>query len=105
MISAALFLATACMLFYVVKYRIHIHVTYQRPAASTRRRPPEPPPAAQAPRPAGTTTITAVDLAATLVGLGMSKTEAKRAAARAIRRGAATDDQLIRIAIQEAQAA
>lgn len=112
MLSIACFIATAAMLFYVIRFRVHIHITYTPAAHKTPRRPAaartetaaRPQPAAMADSAADTIK----DLTSAIANLGVSKKVARAAAVRAAAPASGqvrTFDEMLRRAIQFAQEA
>lgn len=110
-LNLALFVSTALMLFYVIRYRIHLHVEY-RPRHNRRQKACDG--AAQrhsrfiaskagrvAPVDSGEASGVARDLESALINLGASSKEAKERTAAAIAQGPARDfDTLILRAMQ-----
>lgn len=129
MISASCFLFSASVLFFVLKYRVHIHVTYApridrravrdlrwpRPAVSSHgdhqdtmarvarmgKKPVAESPIGRS-APLAIATAAHSDIVSALVNLGCSKSEAREAAKRAVEQGPAEFESLLRRAIQEA---
>lgn len=99
-----MFLFSAAALYYVVRYRIHIHVTYQTPTRQPRRRPAGSPkrPAARSSEQDAEVSALARTLTETLVGQGATQTKARAASVAAILALGkdAAIDQLIRAAVQ-----
>ena len=104
-LNLGLFLSTAAMLFYVVRYRIHVHVEYtprhrRARAKGSARFASEPKRAADKNLGGGLSTV-ARDLESALMNLGASKKEARQRAAVAMAQGPTQDfDALILRAMQ-----
>ena len=105
--NLALFISTAAMLFYIVRYRIHLHVEYTpiRSRRHSRRAQASRSLASEvgqvAPVDSGEAAGVARDLESALVNLGATKKEARERTAYAIAAGPAPDfDTLILRAMQ-----
>lgn len=91
-----LFAISASILFYVVKYRIHVYVSYEPPIAPTK--------ASRTRLAPITDTDTNRVLTDTLIRLGAKPREAREAVARAIENSPSQDfDAILRTALQECQ--
>jgi hypothetical protein len=104
-LNLALFISTAAMLFYIVRYRIHLHVEYsplrsRRHARRARFQGPATEPGRVAPVDSGEASGVARDLESALVNLGASKEEARQRTACAIAQGPGDFDALILRAMQ-----
>lgn len=104
-INLALLISTAAMLFYIVRYRIHLHVEYT-PLKHKRGRkhsrsttPPSEPGRVAAENPGGGSAV-ARDLESALVNLGASRKEAQERTAAALAQGPADFDTLCFRAMQ-----
>lgn len=103
-LNLGLFLSTAAMLFYVVRYRIHVHVEYtprhrRARAKGSARFASEPKRAADKNLGGGLSTV-ARDLESALVNLGASRKEAQERTAAALAQGPADFDTLCFRAMQ-----
>ena len=102
--NLALFISTAAMLFYIVRYRIHLHVEYtplrSRRHARRRFQAPAMETGRVAPVDSGEASGVARDLESALVNLGASKEEARQRTACAIAQGPGDFDALILRAMQ-----
>jgi hypothetical protein len=98
--NAILFLASCAILYFVLKYRIHLHVEYSpRKAHRAHRRGVAPSTPSEAPASPVSVQMLA-DLESALVNLGASKPEARTRAAAAIAQGPGDFDALILRAMQ-----
>jgi hypothetical protein len=104
--NLALFISTAAMLFYIVRYRIHLHVEYTpiRSRRHSRRAQASRSIASGvgrvAPVDSGEAAGVAQDLQSALVNLGASSKEARERASAAIAQGPGDFDALILRAMQ-----
>lgn len=97
-------LLSAAILYFVIRYRVHIHISYTPPEPRRRsaRRPAGREPLAFVTSPASDPVLIA-DLTAALVGLGTAKTKARTAARLAAAEpGTLSFEDRLRIAIKEA---
>jgi hypothetical protein len=105
-LDLSLFISTAAMLFYVVRYRIHLHVEYTpiRSRRHARRAQASRSPASRVgqvtPFVSGEADGVARDLESALVNLGASSKEARERASAAIAQGPGDFDTLILRAMQ-----
>ena len=101
-LNLALFISTAAMLFYIVRYRIHLHVEYKprHRRASKASRSIASGVGQVAPVDSGEAAGVARDLESALVNLGASSKEARERAAAAIAQGPGDFDALILRAMQ-----
>jgi hypothetical protein len=102
----AMFIFSAAALYFIVRYRVYVHITYTEARPPRRRQSRVPVPATtayQAPAPPIADATEQV-LAQTLVNLGTSHAKARAAAKRAVaaHRDPISFDELIRTAIKEA---
>ena len=102
--NLALFLSTAAMLFFILRYRIHVHIEYT-PRHSRRRGSSSAgisrPPRVAGKLPGEECTPVTRDLISALVNLGAKKKEAQERAAAAIAEGPGDFDALILRAMQQ----
>lgn len=109
MFSLFALLASLSVLYFVLRYRVHVNITYQATNRQASVRRPVPVDNILRKR-AGYSSVPVVasgngiyrDLQSALVGLGCSKPAAKIAADKAVSAGPADFDVLLRRAIQEA---
>lgn len=96
-LNAALFLISCGSLFFVLRYRIHVHITSSRkfPRATMRRAHSEP-----VGHPAAEPSKIELDLISALKNLGASEGEARSRASRALAQGPGDFDALILRAMQ-----
>src|ERR1035441_4632631 len=101
-LNLALFISTAAMLFYIVRYRVHLHVRSRRHSRRAQRSRSIASGVGQvAPVDSGEAAGVARDLESALVNLGATKKEARERTAYAIAAGPAPDfDTLILRAMQ-----
>ena len=101
-INVFMFLASAAMLFYVIKYRIHLHVEYAKRSGRGGRKARQ----EQSARRSGQQGVASADsplekdLISALENLGASKEEARARAAEAVAQGPGDFDALILRAMQ-----
>lgn len=110
-IGAGALLISAAILFYVIRYRVHVHVTYTAPAGRRPRHHRSPKPAsgsaiARTVEPTRSTAAKSSEasslISSALVNLGAKPRDARAAAERAIQANpAAPFETLLRKAIQE----
>ena len=107
-LNAGLFFASVAILYFVLRYRVHLHLEY-RPRTSGRvrmRRNPNPRPVEAPVRSDAAWTApaqTVKDLESALENLGATKTEARERARKAISQGQAGFDALLFRAMQGKQ--
>ena len=105
-LNLALFFSTAAMLFYIVRYRIHVRVEYtplkgnRRGRKNSRSNPPMETSRVAAGESGEVAPAVARDLESALINLGASKKEAQERTAAAIAQGAADFDTLCFRAMQ-----
>ena len=92
-LNLGLFLSTSAMLFYIIRYRIHVHVEYTPRHRRARAK------AADKNLGGGLSTV-ARDLESALVNLGASRKEAQERTAAALAQGPADFDTLCFRAMQ-----